>query len=355
MRRVLELRAGGAQAAVKKIGALLARAGTDDRIRGAFRYHGASTGRWAGEGYQPQNLKRPEVEDLDAAIAAVMTGDYALMKQLYPKPLSVVGDCSRAMITAADDHELIGADLSSIESRVAAWVAGEEWKLDTYRKYDETGDPRDEPYCMTACKIFGVPRRHLRQELARTQGRQDLRSGVSTMPAASVPGAISILTGSPTKRSRRSSRSGARRIRRSCGTGTRSIAAAVKAVYEPGVEIVCGPVVLKSDGKFLRIRLPSGRDLCYPNPRLICRRSRQRAASCTTTIPAAGLLPAAAVSAPIAASGLRTSSRGISRDILVEAMFRIEAAGYPIVLHVHDEVRLRGADRFWQRAGIRLA
>ena len=60
VRRVLELRAGGAQAAVKKIGALLARAGADDRIRGAFRYHGASTGRWSGEGFQPQNLKRPE-------------------------------------------------------------------------------------------------------------------------------------------------------------------------------------------------------------------------------------------------------------------------------------------------------
>jgi DNA polymerase len=58
VRRVLELRLGGAQAAVKKIDALLARAGADDRVRGAFRYHGASTGRWAGEGFQPQNLKR---------------------------------------------------------------------------------------------------------------------------------------------------------------------------------------------------------------------------------------------------------------------------------------------------------
>ena len=77
MRRVLELRLGGAQAAVKKIDALLARAGDDDRVRGAFRYHGAATGRWAGEGFQPQNLKRPVVEDLDAAIAAVATGDYA--------------------------------------------------------------------------------------------------------------------------------------------------------------------------------------------------------------------------------------------------------------------------------------
>jgi DNA polymerase len=55
VRRILELRLGGAQAAVKKIDALLQRAGADDRVRGAFRYHGASTGRWAGEGLQPQN------------------------------------------------------------------------------------------------------------------------------------------------------------------------------------------------------------------------------------------------------------------------------------------------------------
>ena len=76
VRRVLELRLGGAQAATKKITALLSRAGDDDRIRGAFRYHGAATGRWCGEGFQPQNLKRPTVDDLDAAVAAVATGDY---------------------------------------------------------------------------------------------------------------------------------------------------------------------------------------------------------------------------------------------------------------------------------------
>src|SRR5262249_822334 len=67
-------RLGGAQAATKKIDALLARVGADGRIRGAFRYHGAATGRWAGEGVQPHNLKRPVVDDLDAAVAAVATG-----------------------------------------------------------------------------------------------------------------------------------------------------------------------------------------------------------------------------------------------------------------------------------------
>jgi len=157
VRRVLELRLGGAQSAVKKINALLVRADSDDRIRGAFRYHGAATGRWAGEGFQPQNLKRVTVDDIDAAITAVGTGDYAHVCKLYDSPLAVVGDCSRSMIIAAPGKVLIGADFAAIESRVLAWVAGEKWKIDQYRRFDATHDPRDEPYCITACKIFRVP------------------------------------------------------------------------------------------------------------------------------------------------------------------------------------------------------
>src|SRR5258705_3994792 len=75
----------------------------------------------------------------------------------YIRPLAVIGNCSRAMITAEPGHVLVGADFSSIESRVLAWVAGEEWKLDSYRRFDATHDPRDEPYCITACKIFNKP------------------------------------------------------------------------------------------------------------------------------------------------------------------------------------------------------
>src|SRR5262249_7891831 len=75
---------------------------------------------------------------------------------LYPQPLSVIGDITRSLITAAPGHVLIGADFGSIESRVLAWISGEEWKLDSYRRFDATRDPRDEPYCITACKIFRV-------------------------------------------------------------------------------------------------------------------------------------------------------------------------------------------------------
>jgi DNA polymerase bacteriophage-type len=177
VRRVLELRLGGAQAATKKIDALLARAGDDDRIRGAFRYHGAGTGRWAGEGFQAQNLKRPVVDDLDAAIAAVATGDYQHVKELYPKPLAVVGDCSRSMICAAPDHVLIGADFSSIESRVLAWVADEQWKLDSYRRFDATHDPSDEPYRVTAGKIFHAQPGNITKEQRNVGKTCDLAFG----------------------------------------------------------------------------------------------------------------------------------------------------------------------------------
>ena len=172
VRRALELRRDGAQAAAKKITALLNCTGDDGRARGLLRYHGASTGRWAGNGFQPQNLKRPETKDIEAAIAAIATGDYAHVRSLYEKPLSIVGDISRSLIRATPGHVLIGADFSSIELRVLAWVASEEWKLDTYRRYDATHDPSDEPYTVTAAKIFSKPPAAITPD--RTQSRQNL-------------------------------------------------------------------------------------------------------------------------------------------------------------------------------------
>ncbi len=246
-RRVLELRVGGAQAAVKKLDALLARAGSDDRIRGAFRFHGASTGRWAGEGFQPQNLKRPMVNDLDAAIAAVATGDYAHMNLSFPKPLAVVGDCSRSTITAAANHELIGADLSSIESRVLALVAGEEWKIDSYRRYDASHDPRDEPYCSTAAKIFGVPDgTYTKASPERAVGKTcDLAFGYAGGLGAWRNFEPDKFTDEQVETFKTEWRANHPKIVQFWHNIDR---AAVEAVHDQSVKFVCGPVVLNSDG-----------------------------------------------------------------------------------------------------------
>ena len=213
VRRVLELRQGGAQAAVKKIDALLARAGGGDRIRGAFRHHGAATGRASGQGYQPQNLKRITLkkDELDAAIAAVATGDYEHVRAHYERPLAIVGECSRPTICAAPGYKLLGGDFSSVESRTLAWTAKEEWKLESYRRFDATHDPRDEPYCATACKIFRVPDGSFVKNRPNAASVK-LAISLSATRARSVPGGNSNRINSPMKRSRSSRSNGERRI-----------------------------------------------------------------------------------------------------------------------------------------------
>ena len=335
VRRVLELRLGGAQAAVKKIEALLQRAGADNRVRGAFRHHGASTGRWAGEGLQPQNLKRPRVADLDAAIAAVATGDYKHVCSLYPRPLAVVGDCSRAMICAAPGQVLIGGDFSAIESRVLAWVAGEEWKLNSYRRYDATRDPRDEPYCTTACKIFRVPSgSYTKQSPERNVGKTcDLAFGYMGGFNAwrkFEPGRFSDAEVEAFKKDWRAAHPAIKQFWYDLDH------AAWTAVRARGRIVQCGRVAFKCVGAFLFLKLPSGRKLAYPQPRIIGDEREQHVVFADN---AAGQLKDCRRGAG-AYGGLWTESvvSGIARDLLADAMLRIEAAGLAIVLHVHDEI-----------------
>ena len=335
VQRALELRLGGAQAAFKKIDALLARAGDDGRVRGAFRYHGAATGRWAGEGFQPQNLKRPAVDDIEAAVAAVATGDYAHVRSLYPRPLSVVGDCSRSMICAAPGHMLIGADFGSIESRVLAWIAGEEWKLDSYRRFDATGDPRDEPYCVTACRVFGKPiGTYTKDSPERGVGKIcDLAFGYAGGLGAWRKFEPDRFTDEQVRAFCHDWRAAHSNIKK---YWSRLDRAAWTAVQQRGRVVRCGPVVIKTTGTFLQLKLPSGRKLSYPQPRVIGDSREQRV---VFTDNAAGQFTDCRHGKG-AYGGLWTENvvSGIARDLLAEAMPRIEAAGYPIVLHVHDEI-----------------
>ena len=295
----------------------------------------ASTGRWAGEGFQPQNLKRPAVDDIEAAVAAVATGDYAHVRKLYPRPLSVVGDCSRSLICAAPGRVLIGADFSSIESRVLAWVAGEEWKLDSYRRFDATDDPRDEPYCVTACRIFGEPiGTYTKDSPERGVGKIcDLAFGYAGGLGAWRKFEPDRFTDEQVRAFCRDWRAAHSNIKKYWSCLDR---AAWTAVQQRGRVIRCGPVVIKTTGTFLQLKLPSGRKLSYPQPRVIGDSREQRV---VFTDNAAGQFTDCRHGKG-AYGGLWTENvvSGIARDLLAEAMLRIEAAGYPIVLHVHDEI-----------------
>jgi DNA polymerase len=335
VRRVLELRQAGAQAAAKKITSLLARCSDDGRIRGAFRYHGASTGRWSGNGVQPQNLKHPAVEDIDAAITAVSTGDYAHVRSLYPQPLAVIGDLGRSLVCAASGRRLIGADLSSIESRVLAWIADEDWKLDSYRRFDATHDPRDEPYCITACKIFGVPDGTFNDTSPeRKIGKVcDLAFGYQGGLNAWRKFEPDRFTDAEVEQFKLDWRAAHPNIKKFWYAIDRTTWEAVRNREQI---IRCGRLLLKCTGAYLFIKLPSGRKLAYPYPRIEIEDLQHEVvvfkdASAGQWRDCRG--------GNGAYGGLWTENivSGIARDLLAGAMLRLERAGYRIVLHVHDE------------------
>jgi DNA polymerase len=334
VRRALQLRLDGAQAALRKIDALLLRAGADDRVRGAFRFHGAATGRWAGEGLQPQNLKKAP-DKIEDAVAAVATGNYLHVKECFPRPLEAVGSCTRAMICAAPGKVFIGADFNAIESRVLAWVAEEAWKLDAYRRFDATHDPRDEPYSETACRIYRVKSgTFTRESPERATGKTcDLAFGY-----AGSLGAFRKFSDAFTDEE----------VRRFCADWraahphikqfwSRIDWAAVLAVQHRGRTVRCNSIRFVCEGCFLKLILPSGRALHYPYPGFV--KDNRGDLTVTFRDNAAGQFKPCR-NGQGAWPGLWTENivSGIARDLLAEAMLRLEAAGYPIVLHVHDEI-----------------
>ena len=306
MRRVLELRLGGAQAATKKIDALLARAGDDDRIRGAFRYHGAATGRWSGEGFQAQNLKRPTVDDLDAAIAAVATGDYRAREELYPQPLSVVGDC-----TPRDD--LCGARARADRRRLQLRSNPGCWRGLPANSGSSTPTGASTPLVIPATSRI-VQRRarssvfpigtYTKDSPERSVGKTcDLAFGYMGGLGAWRKFEPDRFTDDEVKQFNKEWRAAHPAIRKFWYDVDR---AALTAVRERGRVVRCGPVAFKSTGAFLHLRLPSGRKISYPQPRAVGDEQRQHV---TFLDNAAGSSRTAAMAmAPMAACGPRMSS-----------------------------------------------
>ena len=265
------------------------------------------------------------------------TGDFAFVKKLYPQQLlSVVGDCVRPMINAPPGSVLIGSDFSSVESRILASIAGEGWKVDAYRRFDATHDPRDEPYCETAAGILVLPPATITKDSPeRSVGKTcDLAFGYQGGLNAWRKFEPDKFTDDQVEQFKREW----------CAKHPATVKfwhnidrASVLAVRERGQIVRCGRFDLKCTGSFLQMKLPSGRKLSYPQPRIIeDKHGKHRVVFADN---AAGQFKDCRFGQG-AYGGLWTENivQAIARDLLVEAMLRVEAAGYPIVLHVHDEL-----------------
>jgi hypothetical protein len=303
----------------------------DGRVRGAFVYHGAHTGRFSSRGVQLQNLKRPETEDLGAAIAAVMAG--------RDLPLSVLGDIARAIITAQPGHRFIAADLSGIESRVVSWLAGEQSKVDLWARFDATKQPEDDPYFKMGKSIFGLP-----DDTARAIGKTaDLSFGYAGGPGA-------WRTHSPNDAR---SDEDLRRLQtawkdahpRIVGLWRAMEGAALRAIRNPGAVFACGKKLsFRFENEFLMLRLPSGRQLAYPFARIgrndrdeevvLYKDARKGFTDCRGGLGMYGGI------------WVENATQAVARDIFVHGMLELDRAGYPYCLQVHDEICCEVKDDF---------
>ena len=208
-------------------------------------------------------------------------------------------------------------------------------KSTAYRRFDATRDPRDEPYCETACRIFGKPSGSFdKNSPERGIGKTcDLAFGYQGGLNA-WRNFLDKFTDAEVEQFKREWRAAHPRIVKFWHDID---AAAVLAVRERGHVVRCGRIDLKHTGAFLQLKLPSGRKISYPRPRIIeDKHGKHRVVFADNT---AGQFKDCR-NGQGAYGGLWTENivSGIARDLLAEAMLRVEAAGYMITMHTHDEL-----------------
>lgn len=154
VKELLKIRLQASRNTSAKFKALLKRVSSDGRLRGTMQFRGAArTGRWAHRAFQPGNLMRPTMskEMIETAIVALKAGAEDLV---FDDVMQAIGNTVRGAIVAAPGKKLVVADLSNIEGRMAAWLAGEAWKLEAFRAFDR-GEGKD-LYILAYAKSFNV-------------------------------------------------------------------------------------------------------------------------------------------------------------------------------------------------------
>lgn len=338
VRRVLEIRRTLAKASTKKLAAMQACVCDDGRARGLLQYHGATTGRWAGRLVQPQNFPRPSFEDVDpeTIVGDIMLRDAELLDMVYGDAMVALADGLRPMFIAGEGRDLVSADFSAVESIVTAAVAGEESKLDVFRRGDD-------PYCTTASLIFGYP------VLSKKTHPAERQVGKTGELAFGFQGGVGAWRQFDNQDRSDEEIEGYRDAWRHAHPNIVALwrglnDAAVAAVYKKQPHSYRGVEYrLEEDGEWLSCRLLSGRKLWYYGPevglhempwddddgepakRLGLSYWAWRQGQWRKQRAYGGLLTENVVQAT-------------ARDLMVPAMRKAEAEGYPVILTVHDEL-----------------
>jgi DNA polymerase len=327
---MLKLRLQMAKSSVKKYQAADRYVCKDGRAHGLFQFSGANrTQRWAGRGIQLQNLPQNHISTLQEARDLVKLGCFDMVESIYGNTPDILSQLIRTMLIPKEGSMFVVADFSAIEARVLAWLAGEEWVLDAFRKGQDL-------YCTVASQMFHKPvvKHGINGELRQKGKIATLACGYGGSSGALISmGALEQgLTESELPDIIESWRLANPKIVQFWWDVEKAAIDTVKDHRERTVR----NVGFQFSANTLWIVLPSGRRLAYIKPRLQPNRFGRMA------ITYEGLNTANKWSRGETYSGklVENITQSTARDLLAEAMWRMEKAGLAIVGHVHDEVIL---------------
>lgn len=327
---MMKLRLQMAKSSVKKYQAAERYICQDGRAHGLFQFSGANrTQRWAGRGIQLQNLPQNHISTLDEARELVKMGCFDMIEALYGNTPDILSQLIRTMLIPKDGCEFIVADFSAIEARVLAWLAGEQWRLDAFTEGKDI-------YCASASQMFGVPvvKHGINGELRQKGKVAELACGYGGGAGALISmGALDMGLKEDELPD----------IISSWRDANPEIVKFWYAVEKAAIETVkdhtdrtVGRIGFQFSANTLWIVLPSGRRLAYIKPKLQPNRFGRMA----LTFEGLGANNKWTRGETYSGKLTENITQATARDLLAEAMRRMELAGLGIVGHVHDEVIL---------------
>ena len=326
--KMLKLRLLMAKTSVKKYEAVIRSVCSDNRVHGMMRFCGANrTGRWSGNILQPQNLPQNHLPDLTLARDIVKDGDFEMLDMMFGNVPNVLSELIRTVLIPKPNHRFIVADFSAIEARVLAWIAGEQWRIDTFKNGGDI-------YCASASKMFKVPveKNGVNGELRQKGKISELACGYGgSVGALKNMGAVEMGVQENELQGLindwRNANPHIVRFWYEVGN------AAMKAIKEK-TTVPLGKLVFAYERGILFIRLPSGRRLSYIKPRIGTNRFGG------DSITYMGINSAKKWDRLETFGGKLTENivQGTARDLLANALINAANAGYDTVFHVHDEI-----------------
>ena len=330
VRRALELRQEGSQTSVAKY-AKMQEIQREGRIRNTLVYHGASTGRWASRGgLNLQNIARPTIsdEEIELAIPHVFSAATGTMGELS----SLV----RSAIKAPDGKTFVDVDFSSIENRVGVYLAGQNDKVELFRR------GLDEYKVFASESLYRVPYDQVTKDM-----RQVSKSAVlGAMFGQGAKGLVKYAEGMGVKLSEGQAKNAVDSYRTSYvrvkELWAKCESAAIQAVENPGNPFRAGDrLVLKVAKNALWMQLPSGRLICWQRPQLELLTTPWGQQKVGVTVHSQNTYTRQwSRNALIGSSIFQSAVQGTARDCLAVAMINLEKAGYEVINSIHDEVLL---------------